>query len=477
MHESLTILITDDPILVETIGPVVRSIGDMNLTVLPGIEAASAMESWDGVALVILHLARRGPAPEVSWLLRMLSANRRRVAMLVIAQEPDPDQALELLRQGVADYLSLPLDLSRLSYLIDVLTIRGREQGPSPVPEATRRSSIDAGLDAEMAGIEALMEQVRRVAPLNASILLGGETGTGKTRLARVIHDLSDRRFEPFLTINCGSLSADHFEAELFGQLRDVNAGADRNRPGKLAEVGRGTLFLDEVESLPLRAQAKLLRVVEERLYEPVGSFEPQVFRARVIVASSRPLDLEVEEQRFRSDLYYRLNVIHFQIPRLRERPQAIPSLASRFLNEFSTRNGRTPVKISPDALRVLGEYDWPGNVRELRNLIERAVALGSGDEVRVEDLPETIRKVSTREKARPVVTAPAVILPTIAQSTLAQIKRDAELTRIIEALEKHGNNRLRAACELGISRMTLYKKLYKYGLMQPQAASRGGVA
>ena len=476
MHESSMLLITDDPALIDTVGEVIRSVEGLKLTVRPGIEGASDLESWDGVALVLIQLKRRDPTPEVSRLLQMISKSRRPIATLVIVEHHDPDMELSLLRLGVADYLSWPLDLPRLSYLIDVLTVRGRQVGSNSTVEASRQVMSNS-LHDETPDTKHLMEQVRRVAPQDATILLSGETGTGKTRLARLIHELSPRRSEPFLVIHCGALTAGMIESEMFGHVRGAFAGADLDRPGKFAEVGRGTLFLDEIDTLPLAAQAKLLRVVEDRVFEPVGSIKSQAVQARLIAASNPSLDQEVEAQRFRSDLYYRLNVIGFHLAPLRERRSAIPLLASRFLAEFAARAGRKVDSISNEALRALQEYDWPGNIRELRNMIERAVSLCTANEVRHKDLPDTVTRGGTWPSTNVGPASPAVSLPPMARTTLAEIKRDAELARITEALEKHGNNRLRAACDLGISRMTLYKKLYKYGLMQPHASSRGGVA
>jgi DNA-binding NtrC family response regulator len=255
-------------------------------------------------------------------------------------------------------------------------------------------------------------------------------------------------------------------ESELFGHTRGAFTGANRERPGKFAEAGGGTLLLDEIDSLPLAVQAKLLRACEERAFEPVGSNRSVPVRARLIAASNRNLRAEVEAGHFRADLYYRLNVVNFHLPPLRECRPLIPHLATRFIGAFAARNGRFVHGISNAAVRALQEYGWPGNVRELRNVIERVVALCPGPEVQLEDLPERIRQADPPLPLPPEDQAPAV-RASIRTATLSDARQEAEAARIREALCKNRNNRLRTAKELGISRMTLYKKLYQYGLLR----------
>ena len=484
MSNSTMLIISQDPTLMETARGILRTIDQIEPSILQSIDEAYDYPNWEDVSLVLLHLDRPSLSGEATRLLRMIQATNRPIATLVVSDYDEPSQSVTLLQLGVADYLTRPLDVRRLTYLIESLTARSRYlQSPSPEPALQRPVSrviagtpedADLSGDAITLGYDRLSAQIRRVAPQVATILLGGETGTGKTRLARVIHDLSKRRDEPFLVVNCGALSTSLIESEMFGHVRGSFTGADRDRVGKFAEVGRGTLFLDEIDTLPPAMQAKLLRVVEDREFEPVGSNRTQPVLARLIAASNQGLEEEVAAGRFRSDLFYRLNVVNFYLPPLREHRGSVSGLVSRFIKEFAVRSGQPPLSISSAAVRSLETYQWPGNIRELRNVIERAVALCPGPEIHVDDLPEAVRRQPIwttsdgfeTERCLSILADGTPDPENFSRSTLAQIKHDAELARISEALRKHSNNRLRAASELGISRMTLYKKLYKYGLM-----------
>jgi two-component system, NtrC family, response regulator HydG len=332
---------------------------------------------------------------------------------------------------------------------------------PDPVPDPLE-AELHSGVGHTM---DFLAAMVRRVAVMSSTVLLSGETGTGKTRMARLIHDLSPRRDQPFLVINCGALSANLIESEMFGHVKGAFTGADRDRIGKFAEVGSGTLFLDEIDSLPPDLQAKLLRAVEDRVFEAVGSNKTMEMHARLIVASNRELEREVARGRFREDLYYRLNVVGFTLPPLRERPEVIAGLANRFLDQFAEQCGRRLRGFSPAVMLCLELYTWPGNVRELRNVIERAVVLGIGEQIGTEDLPVSVRGDDPQE-FQPRLHPPVEQTSAPTSQTLVAIREGAEQDRIIEALAKNRNNRARTARDLGVSRMTLYKKLHKYGLV-----------
>lgn len=469
MFKSTVALVSHDPPLIESIQEVVRSIDQLQLRILEEVEVLSSAPPQTPHAIILIHMARGSDGVQEARLLRKLTSTHQPMPTILICDEHRPEQILELLHLGAIDCLSRPLNLHRLSYLINVLTVRARYpvriSSPSATAPVENLSRDGLFLFVPNGGMGPLMEQIQRVAPQNTTVLLGGETGTGKTCLARVIHERSPRCSKPFLTINCGTLSANLIESELFGHVKGAFTGADRDRNGKLAEVGGGTLLLDEIDALPLTLQTKLLRVLEERVFEPVGSNRTFAMQARLIVASNRNLDREVAEGRFRADLYYRLNVVGFALLPLRQRRELIAPLTDRFLADFAAYNGRPIQGISDEARSVLQEYDWPGNIRELRNVLERAVALCAGPLVEIEDLPEAVRCGATEAGVSVAAPAPADSA-VFSASTLAETKDEAERLRISAALKQHNNNRLRAASELGISRMTLYNKLHRFGLL-----------
>jgi two-component system response regulator HydG len=478
MRNPSALLVSSIPAVIESIERISSSVGNLPLAVSPDLNAAVERLGRENVVLILAHLPAGGDDAGIQQLLRAVTRTRRHCATVVLADAHCAEQASTVLRAGAADYLQLPVEQSKLCGLIDAFA--GQLESSSCVSTPT---IPNASVNTEDDGLSRLMQQVERVAPQDTTILLMGETGTGKTRLARLIHELSPRREQPFLVVDCGSLSPALIESELFGHVRGAFTGADRERTGKLAAAAGGTLLLDEINSLPLPLQTKLLRAVDARMFAPVGSNKEQPLRARLIAATNVSLEDEMAAGRFRPDLYYRLNVVGFFLPPLCERRAAIIVLAKRFLEEFTSRNRPDVHGFSPAVLHALSAYDWPGNVRELRNVVERAVALCEGPEVTLEDLPEAVRggqsvcppeeeeavedscqeppsfsrRESNLEEASGADSTPC---------TLHETRREVEVRRILEALDRHDNNRLRAARELGISRVGLYKKLHQYGLM-----------
>jgi DNA-binding NtrC family response regulator len=464
MLDCVVTLVSEDAHLIQAIEEGIRSIERLNLEVCTHADEALALASRG--PLVLLDARTGHDDEELAAAITALGSSPTPCSVVVLSDRYRDEQAVCLLRAGAVDYLGLPADLGRVTYLMDTLTLRARfsERPPAGAEGGGRgQEQLPFVLDPQMAE---MMAQIRRVVSQETTLLFTGETGTGKTCLARLIHELSHRREEPFQVVDCGALSANLIESEMFGHVKGAFTGAERDRAGKFSAAGSGTLLLDEVNSLPPALQSKLLRAVDERVFEPVGSNRPVPLRARLIAASNTRLDREVAEGRFRADLYYRLNVVGFYLPPLRDRRIAIPMLANRYLALFAARNARDIRRVAPDAMRALEEYDWPGNIRELRNVMERAASLCGGFEVRVNDLPEAMRSGrSWGEPRQP----PCVAYHPPAERrapSLKHTREEVEVLRITEALQKHGNNRLRAAAELGISRMALYKKLHKYGMM-----------
>jgi two-component system response regulator HydG len=303
----------------------------------------------------------------------------------------------------------------------------------------------------------AMVDRIALAGVHDVTVLLSGETGTGKTHLARLIHDCSPRKAERFLVVPCGALSANLVESEFFGHTKGAFTGADRPKVGKFAAAGNGTLLLDEIDSLGFEQQANLLRVIETGEYEPVGSNETQICTARIIVASNWNLDEAVERGKFRGDLYYRLNVMSFHLPPLRERVQDIAPLVRGMAARFSTKIHKSLFDISFEAMGALEAFPWPGNIRQLENVVQQAVLVSSGPQLLLQHLPAPVQEVG-------VVTTNGD--GNGSTEGLFHNREIAERSIIQRALVSSGYSRARAANALGISRVTLYKKMKKYGLM-----------
>jgi DNA-binding NtrC family response regulator len=362
--------------------------------------------------------------------------------------------------------------LSRLATLIDLLSVRRRVEPPPlpasrpPVLKAVQGPQpgqrVVAGFVFVSRAMRELYDHIEAAADSDSTVLLTGETGTGKSHVSKAIHGLSPRQKKPFVVVECGGLSPTLLESELFGHVRGAFTGADREHVGKFATVEDGTILLDEIDCVPLEAQAKLLRVFEDRVFEPVGSNRTAKFRARVVAATNQPLQRLVAEGKFRSDLFFRLNVVEFRLPPLRECQEAIGPLAENFLEIYCRRAQRSIDGITMAALDALLAYDWPGNIRELRNTIERAVTLCRREVLDVADLPDAVRHAA----AKAGLSLPAEVRGPV-RNALDSARQHGERHRILQALTRHGNNRTPTAKELGISRVALYKKLHKFGLVE----------
>ena len=353
-----------------------------------------------------------------------------------------------------------------------------------PLPPAAADTAIAplAGIIGSGPAMSAVYQTTRQVAGSNASVLLLGETGTGKELIAHAIHNLSQRRERAFVRVNCGALSESLLESELFGHVRGAFTGAIDNRTGRFEAAHKGTIFLDEINSTTLHLQVKLLRVLQEREFERVGDTKSVQVDTRVIAASNRDLLELAEEGTFREDLYYRLNVVPICLPPLRERIEDIPQLLAHFLNLYNEQNDRYVAHIDPRAIEAMQKYHWPGNVRELQNYVERAVVMALGDEFTLELLPTV---VTTGRSPRALGTR-AMDFQSLTDELVHKGLHDAKqgakqregdedlLSRIVEPVERRviaevmtstDQVQIKAAARLGINRNTLHKKLKQYGL------------
>ena len=375
------------------------------------------------------------------------------VPVIVVTGNGSMDLAIAAMRAGAYDFLTKPIDVKMLALNVaravqhHALRVEVRE-----LRDASReRSGLD-DLVGNSPAMKRMCDLIARVGNSDISVLIEGETGTGKELVARALHASGARKTGPFVAINCSAVPANLLESELFGHVRGAFTGANTARVGLLVKASGGTLLLDEIGDMPLEMQTKLLRAIQERTVRPVGSSDETSFDARIIAATHRHLETEVAANRFREDLFYRINVVKLEVPPLRARDGDILRLASHFLAKFSARTSRGEMHLSPQFAAALLSYTWPGNVRELENCMERAVALARLDHVSMEDLPE---KIAASRSTPFAVSAgqPDEIL------TLEEVDR-RYIARAIALLD---GNKSRAADMLGLDRRTLYRRLEKY--------------
>jgi len=302
-----------------------------------------------------------------------------------------------------------------------------------------------------------------RVAESDSTVLIEGETGTGKELMASAVHNLSLRKDEPFIAINCGALPDTLLESELFGYRAGAFTNADKDKPGLFEAAGSGTIFLDEIGDTSAAFQVRLLRVLEEKEFQPLGSVEKIKTDARVIAATNRDLEALVKDGKFRRDLFYRINIIRFQLPRLAERMEDIPLLVERFVGKMNRFKGKSVSGVSKEAMAVLLAHDYPGNIRELENIIEHGFVLCSEGEITVSSLPAYLQQNENTPYSQ-------------RGSSIGESVRVTEEERILQALKKTGYNRLAAAKELGIHKSTLFRKLKKYNISLPEVDGRSSL-
>jgi two-component system nitrogen regulation response regulator NtrX len=369
--------------------------------------------------------------------------------IIVISGHGNVDAAVRATRLGAYDFLEKPLSLERI--LLTVNHALADRKLRDQVRDLKRHLTIEELLIGESEPMKKLDQQIRGAAPSNSRVLITGENGSGKEIVARTLHRLSHRAEQPFIDVNCAAIPEELIESELFGHRKGAFTGAIDERKGKFELADGGTLFLDEIGDMSLKTQAKVLRVLQEQTFQKIGGQQTIKVDVRVLAATNKELEAEIANGNFRSDLYYRLNVIPIDVPPLRSRGQDIVLLAEHFLRRFAAEAGTSKKKLSAGAATKLKGYSWPGNVRELRNVIERLAILAPGETIEAEDI-----QLGTRGEATPEIAA---------NLTLKDAREEFEKQYILSRLRELGGNVSRTADALGVERSNLYRKLHAYGI------------
>ncbi|MEZ6243737.1 MAG: sigma-54 dependent transcriptional regulator [Phycisphaerales bacterium] len=472
MPETRRMLIADaDPIFSGSLADFARREGFEADIAQSGARALESLQeahdAGEAYALCVCELAL--PGLDGVELVREVANRGIPTATIVLTAYGTIESGVGALRAGAADFLTKPLIETELRAAIE----RARRRQSRLAEGAASRARLagtpqpDAGVIGSDTRMRRVMQMVDAVAPSRTTVLMTGESGTGKSLIASAIHKRSPRREGPYVEISCGSIPETLLESELFGHVKGAFTGAHADKPGRFKAADGGTIFLDEINSASPMMQLKLLRVLQERKFEPVGSSRSIEVDVRVVLATNQPLEELVADGRFRQDLYYRINVIKIELPPLRERAGDIPALAERFLREQANELGRSLIGFSAGAIEALRRYPFPGNVRELRNIVERAAVLAKGQIIERADLPEHVLEPNAGaiETLGFAPESPGVEPGEWIPQTLADAMRGPE-RRIIEmALEANEWNRQKTADDLGINRTTLYKKMKQLGI------------
>ncbi len=372
-----------------------------------------------------------------------------RPVTVIISGHGNIETAVRATKLGAFDFIEKPLTIDKVMLVVkNALRQRRLENELRRFQEDGRSRHKIIGDSVPM---KAVRQQIALMASTNGRVLIYGESGTGKELVAHALHDVSQRAAEPFIEVNCAAIPEDLIESELFGHRKGSFAGAQEDKIGKLQKADGGTLFLDEVADMSLRTQAKMLRSLEEQRFEPIGAETSIQVDTRVVAATNKNLEDEIERGNFREDLFYRLNVIPFHVPPLRERIEDVPQLADHFLREFTTAYGRKPKEPTPEAYQILQEYQWPGNVRELRNLMERLVIMNPQIRVDARHIPLNVPLNSVKRPER--------------IGSLQEVRAAAERDYILKRLDETKGNVTKTAELLGLERSNLYRKMKTLGI------------
>ncbi len=453
------LILDDDRFILDSLGEFLTMEGYKVYTAGEFDQARKMLEDYP-VQLVITDLNM----PSVNGLefLRYVREHYPQMVTIVITAYGSIESAVEAIKLGAYDYLTKPIIDDELRMSIQRAM---KQQALQAENLALKRQLKQQSQFCEMIGrdrqMQKVFELIEAVAATSTTVLVTGESGTGKTLVAHAIHERSPRREGPFIEVSCGALPENLLESELFGHMKGSFTGAVADKQGRFLAADGGTIFLDEIDSASPALQVKLLRVLQERQFEPVGSNRTMNVNVRVIVATNKNLKRLVEEEKFRQDLYYRINVVDIRLSPLRERVNDIPLLADHFLDKFRTLHQKPVQTISAEAMTALARYRWPGNVRELENAIERAVVLTRGETILPSDLP--------MELADPQSGDDGVNLAD-QTGTLDELLLKAERQIIRRALERQQWNRQLTASALGISRTSLFRKMRDFNLQDPQS-------
>jgi NtrC-family two-component system response regulator AlgB len=442
----LAILVVDDePNIRKTLSIALEAEGHQVAAVSNARDALSeAKRRYFDLALIDLRLGTESGME----LITALRATCPWMKSIVITAYASIDSAVEAMRRGAFDYLPKPFTHDQVTLLAQkVAEVRALERTVEDLQEKLSGLAPEADLASSSPAMQRTLAMARQIADSEATILIRGESGTGKTILARAIHSWSHRAPKPFGTVSCPSLSAELLESELFGHVKGAFTGAVRDYPGRITACEGGTLFLDEIGDLPPSVQAKLLRVLQEKVFERVGDLETRKANVRIIAATNVNLEAAVKERRFRDDLFYRLNVVEIVIPPLRERREDLLPLAERLLAFFVRQNHRHILGFTEEAREAVRRHDWPGNVRELRNAVERAVLLCREERIGVEYLPMHL--------------VPAEVAPNIGDLISLEKVEEMHIRRVLAATKS-----IEEACKvLGMDSVTLWRRRKKYGI------------
>ncbi len=443
------LIVDDEATAVENLAHVFRKLGHEVTTRTTGMGALEALEKTHfDVVLTDLQMEK----VDGMGVLRRAKELDPEAAVILITGYATLDSAVAAMKAGAFHYIAKPFRLDEVREVVrNALELVALKRENRSLKEQLQIGGNGPTVITQNAVMQRLLEMARQIAPTDTNVLITGESGTGKELIARFIHANSDRNANSFQAINCGALQEDLLGNELFGHEKGAYTGATEARAGLIEAAAGGTLFLDEIAEMSLGMQVKLLRVVQEREVRRLGATHSIPVDVRLITATHRDLRMEVAAGRFREDLYYRLDVVNLHLPTLAARRDDIPLLAFYFLRKHAARIGRIVEDIDPEAMATLAEYDYPGNIRELENIIERGVTLAQGKQLTIANLPPALVENSVH-----VIRKKGERLPTL---------EEREIDYIRHVLERSGQNRTRAAKVLGIDRVSLWRKLKKYGM------------